>query len=223
MSHVIYSVDIELRPPLVRCPSEEEKQKDKDLYPYLYVGALVKETYVCPFCGNTLKEFHCNCEEFQTAFKKLQEFNKDFKHKSKLHYPEFHVNIAYRKDIKEIDVKKLGKEDIGKLGPDFWDDATKVHDRECDYSYLVKNGEYKDNKITFICKDIQTKKVYQCTIDDIIFTGMKINLGVWRRKTVSDGAFDGEMRCGNYHFEDGYEDIVTFENWEQFCKILLAM
>jgi len=223
MDHVIYSVRINLMPPFVRCPSKEKKQEHKILHPYQSVRAIISESYICPFCGNIIKDFHCNCEEFQTAFKKLQEFQKDNSHKSELHYSPFHESLGYEKDIKSISLKELSKKDIEKLGPDIWDCATKFTDHFCESSYLVTAGEYVDNTVSFICKDIKTKKVYLCTMNDINFSGLNIRLGVWCEKTVSDGAFDGEMRCGNYHFESGYEDIVTFENWEQFCKILLAM
>lgn len=224
MSYVIYSINIELMPPLVRCPSKEKKQKSKVLHPFRSVQAINRESYICPFCGKVMKEFDCDCREFKRAFKKLQESHNDHDHKSNLHNPLFPSSFGYERKIESIHIKKLDKKEIESLGPDFWDYADRSSDHFCECSYLVSPGKYEDNKISFVCKDLQTKRVYRCTMNDITISGLKVCLGVWRRKTVSHGLGpNGEIRYGNYHFENGYKDIVTFENWEQFCKVILAM
>jgi hypothetical protein len=51
-------------------------------------------------------------------------------------------------------------------------------------------------------------------------------LGYYRKKTVSNGMKRGPrggILIGNYHFEQYWEDIAEFENWEQFCKVILSM
>lgn len=173
-----------------------------------------------------MKEFDCDCREFKRAFKKLQESHNDHDHKSNLHNPLFPSSFGYERKIESIHIKKLDKKEIESLGPDFWDYADRSSDHFCECSYLVSPGKYEDNKISFICKDLQTKRVYRCTLDGINHTHHKIYLGYYRKKTVSNGMKRGPrggILIGNYHFEQYWEDIAEFENWEQFCKVILAM
>jgi hypothetical protein len=219
-----YSVSIELsKNSIYQSPSKEKKAQEKVFFPFKTIWVTVEEKYICPICGKGIHSYRlvCFCKDFQAKFKKLQESYQDFKHESKLHDDVFHPYV-YKQSIESLDVKLLDDEEIKGLGPDVWDEATRVVDSG--YLYLIANALYQGNKCTFLCKDIQTKKVYQCTTEEFDVSTNKIYLGIRRKKTVSHGlAPNGEIRCGNYHFEDYWDNVASFESWDQLCRVIQAM
>ena len=215
-----YSVSIELATSSVRqFPSKEKKSRKKRFFPFKKIRVNVKETYICPICGKEIPDskFACSCKDFEPKLKKLQESHQDFNHKSELHYDMLHPQYVYSYSIESLNVKLLGDEKIKELGPDVWDEATRVSDSG--YSYLIAKASYKNKKASFLCKDVQTKKVYQCTTEEFDVSADKIYLGVWHQKTVSHGG----NKIGNYHFEHYWNNIATFENWDQLCRVIQAM
>lgn len=222
MEHVKLSAKVQLVPPSVR--SAEDKQKITKLHPFRSVIATISESYICPFCGKHLSGFSCNSEDFQNAFKKLQRFQGDHDYKSELHYIKFFDKFDYHRTTDSLLIKELSEDDIKALGLNVWDSATKVSDDICGYTYLVGNEVFEDKHISFLCKDVDTKKVYLCTMKDVDFQGLKVILGTWHKKKVATyGGNPDEFRCGNYHIQSSWRDIVTFENWEQFCRIIQAL
>lgn len=225
MEYISSLPEIELVTSCVR--SFNEKPNGNKLFPFVSIHFKINDIYQCPFCGKTISNFHHSCDKFTNKLKKLQETLQDGGHKSKLHHEKFAKIFGYGKSIKdEVSLKSLSKKEISELDPDFWDYSEKFYDSITERAYLVSNAHYDTDKIVFIVKDLQKKAVYQCTLDGIEHSPLKIYLGYYRKKTVSNGLKRGPhggILIGNYHFEHYWKDIAEFENWDEFCKMLKSM
>jgi len=218
MGYISISPDIKLVTSNVR--SFHEKPNGNKLFPFIYVQVTIYDVYHCPFCGKEIYDFNCSCNEFVNKLNKLQEMLRDGDHKSRLHHKSHTTILGYCKSIKdEVSLKSLPKKEYLNHGPDFWDYAELFSDSITKTDYWVSNANYDTDKITFFVKDLQTKTIYKCSLDDIKHSHLKIYLGYHRQKTISHGG----NTLGNYHFESYWEDIAEFGDWNAFCKMLIAM
>jgi len=202
------------------CESVSELQNFEGMMkfpPFDKIEVYLNETYRCPFCGEYLDQYNLGCcDEFRSKLAKLQESYNDKKHESRLHFEA--GGYLHNQDIDSLNLRQLSKEEILALGPDVWDYAERIEG--CEYAYFIANESFADNKVSFLCKDIQTKKVYQCITDEFTnFERKKTNLGVMRVKKISR-----DKKLGNYGGHLRYLDnIASFENWDSFCEALVKM
>ena len=190
------------------------------LHPYKNVEISIREEYSCPFCGEVVHGFKCQCETFNQAFRKLQESRGDENHKSSFHGPELAINYGIIKSIPEFNVKTLNKEEILGFGLDVWDDAVRYSDRLSGESYAVTPATPDGENLFFLCKDLLAKHVYRFEIPKPEYKNRQICFGTLMQKTVSDGSSE---KLGNYHFEHYWKDFKTFEDWNEVCKTLIEL
>lgn len=202
-----------------------EKGKDECFYPFERITFNFEEVRICPFCGKELKHssYYCSCQEFKDAIQKLQESLMDKEHKLELHKPPFCVS-HYEAYVSEIACTPLSEKEISELGPDFWDTATRSNSSFGNKkSYLLSNATFDGKKVTFYCKDIGTKKVWQCEWSHEFDNRHEaILFGEHYRKFVAN-PFGNPHAIGNYHEETGYDERIKFSNWNQLCKMLLTL
>ena len=191
---------------------------NKKLFPFDNIEIHIKETHICPFCRKELGDsLMCDCNEFEAQLKKLQETHQDSKHESELHYDMLYlVEPVYIEPIESME--PLENKEILELEPNIWDKATRA--TKSGYAYLIINGSYENNMVSFLFKDVQTQKIYRCTTNEINVQPKVIYLGTEQIKTVSDG---DPKKLGNYHLENTWINIGIFLNWEQLCRILQAV
>jgi len=200
--------------------SLHEKPDGNKLFPFTKVQVTIHDVYHCPFCGKEINYFHCSCEAFTKKFAQLQDIFMDKEHESELHHENYASILGYAKSIKdELSLRLLSQKETTELGPNFWDFTETFSDRMTKAAYMVNNGNYVGDKGIFFVKDLHKKAVYQCTLEGIKHSHLKIYLGYHRQKTISHGG----NTLGNYHFESYWEDIAEFRDWNAFCKMLIAM
>lgn len=214
MEKIKYSVEIKLLPPFVR--SGGEKRRGNKLFPFSRIQIQIHEHYLCPFCGKETRDFSC-CKAYKNEFKKLQKSFNDDKCESELHVNSF-KKLGYERKISDLKLKRLTPREISELDPNIWDDALKFSDHLTDCSYFVGNVQYNGSKVTFVCKDLQSKAIYHAELMGINHKNVQIYLGCYRKKTVSHGG----NTLGNYHFEYYWEDIAEFEDWNAFCENMVS-
>ena len=218
MGYISISPDIKLITSNVR--SFYEKPDGNKLFPFTKVQVTINDVYHCPFCGKEINDFHCSCKDFNKKFAQLQDIFMDKEHESELHHENYASILGYAKNIKDkLSLRLLSKKKIAKFDPDFWDFAETFSDRMTQIACMVSNVNYDTDKITFFVKDLQTKAIYKCSLDDIKHSHLKIYLGYHRQKTISHGG----NTLGNYHFESYWEDIAEFGDWNAFCKMLKSV
>lgn len=221
MDYISISPDIKLVTSNIR--SFHEKPDVNKLFPFIQVQVTINDVYHCPFCGKVIYGFNCSnlsCNEFTSKLNKLQEMLRDGDHKSRLHHKSHASILGYSKSIKdEVSLKSLSKKETLNHGPDFWDAAELFSDSITKTSYWVSNANYDGDKVTFFVKDLQTKTVYQCSLDGIEHSHLQVFLGYYRQKTISHGG----KTLGNYHFEHYWENIAEFADWDAFCKMLKSV
>jgi len=211
MGYTNLSIDIDL------CKSLSYTQCEGMIFPpFDKLEVYLEENYHCPFCGAYLYQGNLGCcEEFRSKLTKLQESHKDKKHESRLHFEM--TEYAHDQAIDTLHLKPLSKEEILALGPDVWDYAKRIEEGE--YAYFIANESFADNKVSFLCKDIQTKKVYRCVTDEFTnFERKKVSLGVMRVQKVYR-----DKKLGNYGHLRYLDNIATFENWDEFCEKLQSV
>lgn len=197
---------------VMRLGKADTAQK-KRFYPFTWVDFYPHEELICPFCKKPLSNLYCDCEEFKQKFALLQEKNGDHEHSSSLQYGAFGERVTYRKKISELTVKSLSATKIQKLDPDFWDYA--VACAQFGHTYWVKKGTYQDGKIKFYCKDLNTKKVYLCTI------AMEFEYEDLSLRSSEEVFIPGHSeRLGDYHYERKYHKFSSFAGWAGFCQAL---
>jgi hypothetical protein len=225
MEYISSLPEIELVTSCVR--SFNEKPNGNKLFPFVSIHTKINDVYHCPFCDKEITYFNCSCNEFVNKLKKLQETLQDRNHESRLHHEKYASTFVHSKSIiDEISLKPLSKKEISNLDPDFWDYAETFSDSMTKTAYMVSNANYDTDKLIFHIKNLQTKTVYQCTLDGIKHFHFKIYLGYYREKTVSNGSKRGPRGgrlIGNYHIEKYWEDIAEFEDWDAFCKMLQSV
>ena len=182
------------------------------------------EIRFCPFCGKELEpsSYNCDCKEFGEAFEKMQRSFMDYEQKLEFHEELLSVS-SYVYSVSDVSHRLLSKQWVAELGPDFWDNADRTkHSRFTKRTYLLSKGAYDGQKVTFYCKDIETKQVWLCECEDKLdYSKRSILLGKYYRTFVPD-PFSDPNALGNYHEEFGYDDIRRFSGWEQVCKELLT-
>lgn len=191
---------------------------NQELFPFDNIEISIEETHICPFCKKELGDsLMCDCDEFKEQLKKLQETYQDPQHESELHYDMLYLaEPVYAVPVESMEL--LEDKEIQKLEPNIWDKAKRA--TKSGYAYLITNGSYKNNKVTFLCKDVQTQNIYRCTINEINVQPKVIYLGTEHTETVSDG---DPNKLGNYHLQNTWINFGIFLNWEQLCRILQAV
>ena len=177
--------------------------------PYFEIAIHVSEEHICPFCGKTIKsgQCMCNCGEFQAAFDKLVAqqcrdtivpcvFGTSMKG---LH------NGWYYMPVHEIQSKLLKKSDIEKLGVDFWD-FSKMYSVCGKCGFRFANPSFKDGILKFYWKNLKTKRVHLCTLQDF-YTYEKVFL----YEVVQKGD------------KVEYNQLIEFQNWNDCCSKLKEM
>ena len=196
-----------------------EKDNEQVSFPFKGISITPSEIHICPFCGKTVSDLSCDCEEFRNALTKLQNSFCDEKHESSLLNDPKRFPITCAKVFKASDftINELTKDQIADLGFDYWDDASKFTDQVSDVSFFVTDAVLENESLVFSLKNLKTKKVYKFMTDKIDYENVKIVLGIYFRKTVSDGHSN---RLGNYHFVDDYKILGKFESWDDVCSAL---
>ena len=214
MENIRHFFGVDLSTPPVRSLSKEDN--GEFLSPYKEVVITIDEQHVCPFCGKPVDDFHCECRKFKSAFAKLQESCSDEKHKSRLHATPLNMKMSFSKSISDFKITPLTKEEILQKGLDLWDFAIRHTDRFSDRSYLVSPAVRDGNKLSFLCKDLLSKKVCQLEIDMIDYKDKTVYLGIYGQRTVSGRS----GRIGDYRIEYYWNDLKEFEDWNDVCKVL---
>ena len=202
--------------------SNQEKDQENPFHPFREVCFRFHETRICPFCGKELESssYSCDCQQFSDNFKKMQESFMDYEHKLELHNDLFNITLnAYA--VSDISCKLLGEQEVLELGPNFWDDANRIKQPLFGKkTYLLSSGSYDGKKITFYCKDVETKKVWYCECEDKFdLSHESIFLGEYYCNFVPN-SFGDPNTLGDYHEEVGCHDVKKFAGWDQFCKEL---
>ena len=110
----------------------------------------------------------------------------------------------------------MEKQEIINLGPDFWDFIDTQVDSLSSRYYKVSPVIYENDEYFFVCKDLISKDVYRFNVPTIEYKAREICLGIYKQDTVSNPE-SGERKLGNYHFEYYWENLVSFENWNELC------
>lgn len=192
---------------------------ENEQFPFSKLCVEIIETHRCPFCGKRTVMYRCDCKEFASRFAKLQESVNDKKHKTELHLHPYE-NLLSQSKNSTASIVPLTTQEISELGPDFWDDAEKVIDMESNRSFYVVNTIYDKGTINFICKDLQSKAIYRCSITGYGYKNHKIYLGVFYEERVCRG--DNSL-MGNYSKEPRCEDFIVLDDWIAFCKKLKSL
>ena len=193
-----------------------KRNNGKFLYPYKNVVITVTEVHICPFCGKIVDDFHCECKKFKSAFVKLQDSYSDEKHESRLHVAPLNINVSFSKSISDFKVKTLTKEEILKKGLDLWDFATRQTDRFSDKSYLVTSATRDGDKLFLLCKDLDSKEVYELETEIVDYKDKVVYLGIYGQRTIPGHS----RRIGDYSIEYYWKDLKEFEDWNAVCKAL---
>lgn len=218
MKNILYSVKtIRLLPSYMRNPLIKG-QFCEDEFPFDRLYLEIKETNKCPFCGKETVMYRCDCEKFTAQFTKMQDFVHDEKHETVIHvYP--YENLCGQTNNINVSIEQLTAHEIEDLGPDFWDEARKVIDNEKNRSYFVVQLSYKEERLDFIYKDLQSKSVYRCSMEGYGYKKHKFYIGSLHRKIISHG----DKTLGNYHFEDAWKDLAEFSDWNELCEKLKSI
>ena len=224
MEYSKFSVEVSLQRGLFGF-SNQKKDQENPFHPFRKVCFQFHETRICPFCSKELEssDYNCNCQKFSDNLRKMQESFMDYEHKLELHNDFFGVTLnSYA--VSDISCKLLSEQELLELEPNFWDDANRTKQPFFGKkTYLLSSGSYDGKKITFYCKDVETKKVWYCECEDKFDRSQEsIFLGEYYHNFVCN-PFGDPNALGNYHKETGYNDQMKFSNWDQFCKILLAL
>ena len=212
MTHISYLVKMKMSPYQVRNILSGGQFCENEQFPFDRLCLEINETHHCPFCGKGTVNSNCDCEKFATQLAKLKSSINDNKHAIEIHMDPYE-NLLHCENEATATMQQLSMQEINELGPDFWDDAQKIFDEN--RSFFVRNLTYEGDKLDFVCKDLQTKAVYRCSLSGVGYKNHKIYLGFSYRKTVSDGDC---TRIGNYHFEEHWKDIAQFDDWNDFCE-----
>lgn len=214
MEYISYSVKMNVSRYPVRHISAGGQFCENEQFPFDRLCLEIKETHHCPFCDKGTVNSNCNCEKFATQLAKLQDSVGDEKHATLIHMDPYE-NLLHCDNDATVTMQQLSMQEVNELGPDFWDDAQKLFDEKCNRSFFVGNITYEGGKLDFICKDLQSKAVYRCSLSSVGYKNHKIYLGFFYRKTVSNGDC---TRIGNYHFEEHWKDVAQFDDWNDFCE-----
>lgn len=214
MENIKYFIEIGLSTAPVRRFSE--KGSEEPLFPYKYVNIQVNELCFCPFCGEKINGYYCDCGAFEEALVKLQESHQDKSHESEFHKPC--IKFVLRKPISEFQIKELSEDEIMKCGLDLWDNAVRHSDAFTEKSFLTTEAKWSVKDLFFLCKDLSSKKVYRLSTDNFDYTDKEISLGTFNTCHVPrNGRKD---LIGNYSIEHRWIDIVKFKNWNDVCEVL---
>lgn len=213
MEIIRYQIGVKLHQPKTRNLSYEKEHNAGTFFPFTMVEVSIEEECLCPFCGKPMENFSCKCEEFQAKIKKLKTSLGDTQQKSVLHRSIFDC-LA----VTERPIACVKYEEVENLGTDFWDYSTPFFDNLTKRGFLVSNASYDENEhtILFYCKDLKSKVVYLCKMDNIVYEPKKVYFGILEEKTISDGG----NTLGNYHFEDEWVDFGEYESWQAFCDMI---
>ena len=201
---------------LIEHPGLSKKSTESILYPFKDVEIFANEIQICPFCGRPIRKFNCNCKDFQANLVKMQNFYGDEKHKSKLHSSDINLTVALSKPVSDLQFRALGKQEILNLESDLWDFANTQVDSLSSRCFKVSPVRHEDNENFFVCKDLISKDVYRFKVPKIKYKAREICLAIYKQNTVSNPE-SGKRRLGNYHFEYYWENLVSFENWNELC------
>lgn len=175
--------------------------------PYFEIAIYVSEEHICPFCGQTMKsgQYMCDCAEFQTAFNKFVAKQCGCAHcilggSMK----DFHGRWSYI-PVHDIQSKMLKKSDVEKLGVDFWD-FSKMYSVCGKCGFRFANPSFKDGILQFYWKNLKTKRVHLCSLQDF-YTYEKVFLYEVVQK-------------GN---KTEHKQLLEFENWDELCKKIKEM
>lgn len=215
MDYLFFPVDISLHTLTARNLAYEEGHIKGSLFPYISVSYVIQEEYHCPFCGKRVTNFHCNCESFKVMFAKLQEDYRDQKHESSIccDIPS-DFTYACRQPIASIKTKKLEPLRIEMESLDNLFSAKRIFDPLTKCDYLIVNAKYSptEKEITFYCKNLTTKEVFQCKLENIQYYAQKVYLNISEDiKDVSNVHHATETNKVSH-------DIAEFDNWESFCQ-----
>lgn len=220
MEHSKFIVDVSLRRGLGF--GNPKKDDGNPFYPFREVIFEFHEIRICPFCGKELgtSSYNCDCQKFEEAFEKMQRSFMDYEQKLEFHEDLFNVS-SYAYSVSDVSCRLLDEQEVSELGPDFWDNADRTkHSPFTKKTYLLSKGAYDGQKVTFYCKDIETKQVWLCKCEDKLdYAKRSILLGKYYSTFVPNG-FGDPNALGNYHEEFGYNDIRRFSGWNQVCKEL---
>ena len=185
-----------------------ESQDVSPFSPFNAVEISTQET--CPFCGKKLTGLSCDCNGFKSMLKDLQQRFGDKEHECSLHYDELLGNpMPTVMGIENVSAIALSDEQKNSLGPDFWDCANQCFYDDDQGFLLVANDCYNENlhEVTFYCKDIVSKTVYQCKVG-YEYVESKIYLGKYIIKLTPNLCDNSPSDCsfGNY------KNIASFES-----------
>jgi len=214
MENIRHCFSVDLSTSSIR--SLSKKDNGEFLYPYKNVVISVREEYVCPFCGRNVDDFHCECRKFKSAFVKLQDSYSDENHESRLHVAPLNINLSFSKSVSDFNIKTLTKKEILEKGFDLWDFAIRYTDRFSDRSYLVTPAVQNGDKLSFLCKDLDSKEVCELETEMIDYKDKVIYLGIHGQRTISGRS----GKIGDYRFECYWKDLKEFEDWNAVCKVL---
>lgn len=214
MENIKYFIEIGLSTTSIRGFSK--KSSGESLFPYKYVNIQVNELCFCPFCGEKVNDYNCDCGSFEEALLKLQESHQDKSHESEFH--KSGIQFSFRKPISEFQIKELSEDEILECGLDLWDNAVRHSDAFTEKSFLTTEAKWNNNELFFLCKDLSTKKVYRLSTDNFDYKDEEISLGSLNTCYVPrNGRKD---LIGNYSIEHHWNDIAKFKNWNDVCEVL---
>lgn len=217
MEYISYSVKMNVSRYPVRHISVGGQFCENEQFPFDRLCLEINETHHCPFCGKGTVNYKCDCEEFATQLAKLQDSVHDNKHATLIHMDPYE-NLLHCDNDATVTMHQLSMQEVNELGPDFWDDAQKLFDEKCNRSFFVGNITYEGGKLDFVCKDLQSKAVYRCSLSSIGYKNHKIYLGFYHLRYLSNC----DNRPGNHYEKEHWEDKAEFNDWYDFCAYLVT-
>ena len=182
-------------------PVESDQSKEGSTHKVKSICVKIEETYYCPFCGEELDGFMCDCEDFKNSFRKLQEFLEDPDHKSVLSYANSCESMSFIRPFESLVAGEVTEDQV-KVVSKFLD---------CDEDVVISNcrrvifePDY-DNALLFLIE--KEGKLCLCAIKNVPLKPLSFSLGIRHRKT-------GHGKTWSH--------IATFEDWNQFCRFLWA-
>lgn len=179
--------------------SDQLREKKDSPPDFQSVSLKIQEIRLCPFCGKELDGLICDCEDFKKSFKILQETYGDSGHKSILSYTRSRNVVKCERTMSSIEVKEL------------------------------KFSEDEINSLSQISLDFtgipQLSLIYYCTlIHDVFFFLVKYEERVYayavKNINIKGFSFSLRIRSGKLTHSKTWKTIASFENWQQFCRII---
>lgn len=206
---------------LLKAAQDTPVDEHCEIFPFSRLYLEIRENYLCPFCGANTVMYKCTCDEFTEKFTRLQESYGDDDHQSMIHlYPYENIISCPCKNV-TYSTRLLTKQEISQIDPMLWDNAMKVSDMETSRSFSIINPVYNGEDLEFICKDLQSGSIYNCSVTGIGgYKNHKFYLGIPRQKPVYRPGDDKTLT--HSYKNENWQDLpgAEFSDWDELCKRL---